>query len=583
MPQSIPLKDEIIAIVKRALELSLDPALVCDLDIELTQATKSHFGHYQCNNAMALAKKAKENPRAIASAWCDEIMKLSSQEPVAIFEKVEVAGPGFINLTLSKKFLSQKIVAASWQEQCRDSEAGKAIIDYSSPNIAKQMHVGHLRSTIIGESLKRLLQYCGWEVQGVNHVGDWGTQFGMLIAYIFEKGMENSSLLFDDTSEESEPLAQLMEIYRKARKRFTEDQEFADRSKKAVVDLQSGNASYRKLWERICEISRRDFSKIYSLLGVEIEEKGESFYQDLLLPVVQDLESRGIAQISDGALCVFAPGFKIPYMLRKSDGGFNYDTTDIAALRYRLSEEKAQRLIYVTDAGQKLHFDLLFATARAAGYVDQQQLDHVGFGLVLGKDGKKFKTREGETEKLIDLILEAVDRSEALLLERGKEENLKECARRIGVGALKYADLSNDRVSDYQFSYEKMLSFEGNTAVFLFYSLVRAKSILKKLEFCDGDASAKELIIELVEPSEVQLALTLLQWPEAIALTRSLLAPHRLAEYLYSLASKFNHFFRDCRVQGSSHEKSRAALVAMTATIMTQGLEILGLEPVEKM
>lgn len=581
MSQSIALKDEIIKLVGRASELAFDAEAVDGLCIELTQATKSHFGHYQCNNAMALARTLKNNPRSIAQAWCEKIIACSEAMTPPMFEKVEVAGPGFINLTLSKSFLSQKLQEASWTQQCKDPDAGKAVIDYSSPNIAKQMHVGHLRSTIIGESLKRLLEYCGWEVSGVNHVGDWGTQFGMLITYIFDQELQNASWLCEAEGDTSDSLAQLMQLYRQARSRFTEDEDFAQRSKKAVVKLQSGCAEYKQIWEKICEISRKDFSKIYQLLDVEIDEKGESFYQDLLKPVVDDLEARGVARLSDGALCVFIPEFKIPYMLRKSDGGFNYDTTDLAALRYRVEEEKAKRLIYVTDAGQKLHFDLLFATAKAAGYVQDQQLDHVGFGLVLGKDGKKFKTREGETEKLMDLITEAIDRSKQLLIARDRESvvDLEESARRIGVGALKYADLSNDRVSDYQFSYEKMLSFEGNTAIFLFYSLVRAKSILRKLD--SSAAGIQE--IHLQEPSEVQLALCLLQWPEAIELTRQLLAPHRLAEYLYQLASRFNHFFRDCRVQGDASEQSRASLVAMTADVLSKGLEILGLETVEQM
>lgn len=600
MQKQIILKEEVLLRAQSALEAAFSDADSDDIPrVELTQATKSHFGHYQCNSAMSLAKIFKKNPREIALAWSDAMIlydqnHAQTTKACKMFEKIEVAGPGFINITLSSPFLSAKLKEAAWQQMCFDVHASTAVVDYSSPNIAKQMHVGHLRSTIIGESLRRLLTYCGWSVKGVNHVGDWGTQFGMLITYICEEGLDTEDWLLGsgkDSIDSALALENLMQLYRSARVSFTEDNAFALRAKKAVVDLQSGNTVLRALWERICEISRVDFSKIYKMLQVEIEEKGESFYQSMLAPTVKDLEERGIAKISDGALCVFLPEFKIPYMLRKSDGGYNYDTTDIAALRYRVDHEGAKRLIYVTDAGQKLHFDLLFATAKAAGYVtEQHRLEHVGFGLVLGKDGKKFKTREGETEKLIDLISEAVLRSKKMIVERQssvsqnelENSELAERARRIGVSAVKYADLSNDRMSDYQFSYDKMLAFEGNTAIFLFYSLVRAKSILRKLKNCSY-SEIETFAPSCEQPSEIQLVLALLQWPEAIALTRDTLAPHRLAEYLYQLACNFNHFFRDCKVHGDAKESARARLVLETVKVLEAGMHILGLEPVESM
>lgn len=577
-------------VARRALAADGEEVLFESLDLEVTQATKAHFGHYQCNSAMMLARRWRLPPVEIARRWC---ARLEREEGAALFSSITVAGPGFINLTLAQEALAQRLARIDWRASCNDPEADFAIIDYSSPNIAKQMHVGHLRSTIIGESIKRMLQFTGWRVEGVNHVGDWGTQFGMLITFLLEKvdpfplWLEESTIPTMDQEQVEEALGQLMAWYRAARAHFTQDAQFAQRSKEAVVKLQGGDRELLAIWSSICEISRRDFSQIYALLGVDLIERGESFYRDQLEPMTRALEDEGLAKRSEGALCIFIEGREVPVMLQKSDGGFNYDTTDLAALADRCLKRQAKRLIYVTDAGQGLHFELIFAAGRAAGFVEQQELVHIPFGLVLGKDGKKFKTRDGETEKLKDLLQEAVTRALSLVKERedgGEETELMHRARCLGIGAVKYADLSTDRTGDYRFSYEKMLSFEGNTAVFLMYSLVRARSILQKL--AQKGLEREEIIkasFVLTHESEERLALKLLQFPEALGAALDGFYPHRLADYLYQVATGFNQFFRDCRVEGDAQERARAHLVLRSEEVLYLGLDLLGIEAVDRM
>lgn len=570
------LKDKLAQSLENSWDLELFPE-----QIEITRATRAEFGHYQCNQAMSLAKKLSRPPRDIASKWLEHFLQVDHEEKIV--ESAEIAGPGFINISLSTAFLQKELQALDlyeMQEQNKKENGKRVVIDYSSPNTAKQMHVGHLRSTIIGDALRRLLEFDGWDVHAVNHIGDWGTQFGMLIAYIreeFSRSQQESWL--QNPGDVS--LEKLMELYRLSRKRFEEDEEFATRAKETVVALQAKKPHIYPFWEVICEVSRRDYQQIYDLLGVSLQEMGESFYNDLLEPMVKELIDRGIAVSSQGAKCIFIDGYDLPLMIQKSDGGFNYDTTDMAALRYRLQEMKADRIIYVTDAGQRLHFELVFAAALKAGWVDEGfPLDHVPFGLVLGEDGKKFKTRSGKTEKLMDLLNEAIERIMEILKTRSDIEDLdlEETARRLGVSAVKYADLCNDRISDYKFSYDKMLSFEGNTGIFLLYSHVRALSILRHV----GGAKDRAPL-HLVEESERLLALKILQFPEAITATLEGLCPHRLAEYLWGLASCFNGFFRDCRVKGDELERSRAHLVEKYCQVMAKGLELLGLQAVEKM
>lgn len=570
-----------LAIQKILPELSLEEARA-----DMTPCQQEEFGHYQCNSAMRLAKVARKAPREIAEA----ILQSLDSQTQALFEKVTIAGPGFINIALSEEFLSKEV-----QKQMFDPFLGatpamakeRVLVEFSSPNIAKEMHVGHIRSTIIGDCLARLFEFLGYDVLRLNHVGDWGTQFGMLITYM--KEFASAALQGKETAS----LESLMGWYRAAKEKFDEDPEFKKRSQLEVVSLQRGDLASIEAWNRICDVSRKGFQEIYDLLDVKIEERGESFYNSLLQPMVKELEESGLITVSDGAKCIFLEGFTnregkpLPMIVQKSDGGFNYDTTDMAAVRYRIQEDRADRIIVVTDVGQSLHFRMVFQAAEKAGWIPKKvRIDHVGFGLVLGPDGKKFKTRSGDTEKLIDLLKQAVDKAKELLKERGfddsSEESLNSLAQTLGIGALKYADLSTHRTKDYTFSYDRMLRFEGNTAVFLLYAYVRINGIKRKTQV-DLERLFQEARIELYHPSEISLGLHLLRFGEILSMVVQDLLPNHLTDYLYTLAEKFNAFFRDCRVEGVTEEASRLLLCEACSRVLKQGLEILGLKTVQKM
>lgn len=555
-----------------------------DQQADVAPCLQEEFGHYQCNSPLRLSKILKKSPREIAQIVIDH---LADKE---IFTKIEIAGPGFINFTFSQVFLSQQV-----QTQLHDPLLGaffhakneRMIVEFSSPNVAKELHVGHLRSTIIGDCLARLFEFLGCDVLRLNHIGDWGTQFGMLIAYMEEKA---PSVL---KGNEPTDLEQLMQWYRAAKRQFDEDSDFKKRSQMEVVRLQREEKDAMHAWKLICDISRKGYQKIYDLLNVKIIERGESFYNPFLKDVVDELEEKHLIQISNGAKCLFLDGFKnrdgepLPLMVQKSDGGYNYDTTDLAAIRYRIFIDKAERIIYVTDIGQSLHFEMVFAAAEKAGWLNPKvtKVEHVGFGLVLGLDGKKFKTRSGDTEKLIDLLNEAVDHARTLLNERLPEAEsfeIDRLSRVLGIGAVKYADLSSSRTKDYTFSYERMLRFEGNTAVFLLYSYVRIQGIKRKVGV-DTDHIFQNFIICLEHPSEIALGLHLRRFGEVLDLMGRELLPNRLTDYLYTLAEKFNAFFRDCRVEGATEVESRLALCELTSRVLSRGLHILGLETVERM
>lgn len=555
-----------------------------ELDADVTQSTQPQFGHYQCNSAMKLAKMRGQKPRDIAQQIVDK------WQGDHMIEKLEIAGPGFINITLSSEFLSKQLTEVAADKRYGVPPLGekkKIIVEFSSPNVAKELHVGHLRSTIIGESLARLFEFLGHDVLRLNHIGDWGTQFGMLITYLKEHEPEVLS-----GSKETD-LSSLMNWYRESKKQFDADSDFKKRAQLQVVSLQGGEKEAIDAWRRICEISRKGFEEIYKVLHVTLNERGESFYNPMLPQVIKDYEKSGIVEVSDGAKCVFLEGFKskdgtpLPMILQKSDGGYNYATTDSAALKHRVDEEKADRIIYVVDGGQQLHFQMVFKSAEKARYYDPKkvQAEHVPFGVVLGPDGKKFKTRSGETERLIDLLQEAVNRARTLLQERlddANENELNELSRILGIDAIKYADLSCHRVKDYIFSYDRMLKFEGNTAAYLLYSYVRIQGIKRK---CGKDIHAiiATTPIELKHPTEIALGLQLRQFGETLAVMDRDLLPNRLCDYLYELAEKFHAFFRDCRVEGSPEESSRLALCELTARILKQGLQILGLETMDRM
>jgi arginyl-tRNA synthetase len=543
--------------------------------IEVAQSTNDKFGHYQFNSSMKIAKELGQNPRQIA----EKILGALDQSGL---EKVEIAGPGFINITFNKETLENQL-----SQPIELPAREKVIVEFSSPNVAKELHVGHLRSTIIGESLARLFEFLGHDVIRLNHIGDWGTQFGMLIAFIKENHPQTLS------GKEETDLPQLMKWYKESKVRFDADSDFKKRSQLQVVALQSGDPEALKAWEKICDISRKAYQEIYDLLQVTLEERGESFYNPMLKGVVEELEKKGLVQLSDGAKCIFVEGFKnregdaLPLMVQKSDGAYNYDTTDMAAIKHRIDTVKANRIIYVTDVGQQQHFFMVFKAAVMAGWLDPKKtrVDHVGFGLVLGPDGKKFKTRSGDTEKLIDLLNAGIEQADKILAERSPEMNNEErhkLAKALGLSAIKYSDLSSHRMSDYAFSYDKMLRFEGNTAAFLMYSYVRILGIKRKIG-ARADELIKNAKLDLNHPSEIALALHLARFSETLKQVEEELLPNRLTDYLYQLAEKFNAFFRDCRVEGSPEEASRLKLADLTLKTMREGFHILGIEPVERM
>lgn len=552
-------------------------------DIELAQCTQGAFGHYQFNSAMKLSRQLKLNPRQIAEKIVQAHQALNTTD---FIQKLEVAGPGFINITLANSFLQQELEDMLQKPHLGISAAvkQKIVIDFSSPNTAKEMHVGHLRSTIIGDCLARTFEFLGSNVLRLNHIGDWGTAFGMLITYIKQyvpNGIQNITL------------TELVGYYKESKKLFDEDPVFKKASQLEVVALQGGQKEALGYWEAICQISRVAYQEIYDLLGIRLLERGESFYNPMLADVVADLDKKGLITVSDGAKCLFLEGFQnregepLPLMIQKSDGGYNYDTTDMAAMRHRIDVEKADRIIIVTDAGQATHFQMIFAAAVKAGYIDpkKNRFDHVPFGVVLGADGKKFRTRSGETEKLIDLINAAIVKAESILQERNPEwieSERKTVAKALGINAIKYSDLVSHRISDYVFSYDKMLRFEGNTAAFVMYSYVRVQGIIRKVGI-DPNSLIPHTKIALTHASEVALALHLAQFAETLDAMAEDLMPNRLTEYLYALAETFNHFFRDCRVEGTPEQNSRLLLTEATGRVLKQGMDLLGLVTVDRM
>ena len=562
------------------------------VDPILVTASNPKFGDYQANVALSLSKRLGKQPRQIAAAIAD---KLDVSE---ICEQPEIAGPGFINLKLKTTYLETQLNAIQ-----SDSRLGvptaktpqREIVDFSSPNIAKEMHVGHLRSTIIGDSIARILEFLGHDVLRLNHVGDWGTQFGMLIAYLREVYPEAL------TTANALDIGDLVTFYRKAKQRFDADEAFQETARQEVVRLQAGAEDTIHAWKLLCEQSRQEFQVIYDLLHVKLTERGESFYNPLLPGIVEDLAQSGLLVENQGAKCVFVEGFTnregepLPLIVQKSDGGYNYATTDLAALRYRIQQDEAKRIIYVTDAGQSNHFAQFFKVAQKAGWIpDDVEFVHVPFGLVLGEDGKKFKTRSGDTVRLRDLLDEAISRARADLEVRLKEEERQETeefinkvAEVVGISAVKYADLSQNRTSNYIFSYDKMLDLKGNTAPYMLYAYARIQGISRKggINFEELGNNAKVL---LHHETELALAKYLLKLDEDISTVEQDLMPNRLCEYLYELSKKFNQFYdRDRGVPVLTAEEplrtSRLVLCDLTARTLKLGLSLLGIQVLERM
>ena len=569
----------------------MQPLAVSMLDADpiLVNASNPKFGDYQSNAPLSLTKRLGKPPRAIAEAIVQHLdVNDICQPPV-------VAGAGFINFTLKPEYLEAQLNAIQTNSRLgveSPKTKERVVVDFSSPNIAKEMHVGHLRSTIIGDCIARILEFWGHDVLRLNHVGDWGTQFGMLIAYLREAYPEAL------TTANALDLGDLVSLYRQAKKRFDEDQEFQEVARQEVVKLQAGAEDTNRAWHLLCEQSRREFQVIYDLLDVHLQERGESFYNPLLPAVLEDLDKLGLLVENAGAMCVFLDGFTnkegqpLPLIVKKSDGGYNYATTDLAALRYRIEQDGAERIIYVTDAGQANHFAQFFQVARRAGWIpDDVKVVHVPFGLVLGEDNKKLKTRSGETVRLRDLLDEAIARARTDLKTRLQEEGRQETeefienvAKSVGISAVKYADLSQNRTSNYVFSYDKMLALQGNTAPYMLYAYVRIQGISRKggIDFDNLGIDAKIL---LQEETELVLAKHLLQLSEVLKEVEQDLMPNRLCQYLFELSQKFNQFYDRCPVLQAEEPQrtSRLALCDLTARTLKLGLSLLGIPVLERM
>ncbi|WP_410621851.1 arginine--tRNA ligase [Amycolatopsis sp. cmx-8-4] len=555
----------VVAAAGRALDVELTP------EQALVQASPRDGVDYQANLAMSLGKKLGRPPREVATLIAGAV------ELDGIAEPPEIAGPGFLNFVLRKDWLESRTAAVLGDARLGvPKTAGPRTIalDYSSPNVAKEMHVGHLRSSVIGDALARLLRFAGHEVLPHNHLGDWGTPFGMLIEHLL------------DVPSEQRAIADLDAFYREARRKFDSDEAFATRARTRVVLLQSGDEDTLAVWQTLVDESTRHFDEVYALLGISLTDKdiyGESFYNPYLAAVVDDLEAAGLTELSDGAVCVFPEGFRnregdrLPLIVRKRDGGYGYAATDLATVRYWTTERGATDLLYVVGTPQAQHFAMVFSICRTAGWLTGHA-EHVGFGTVLGADGKTMRTRAGETIKLVDLLTEAVTQAAVVVAERSELDAAGQAAvaRAVGIGAVKYADLSGDRERDYVFAWDRMLAKEGNTSVYLQYAHARTRSILRK---AGGEPEGTRILLD--EPAERALALKLLRFGEALQAATSAYAPHKLCTYLYETAVSFSRFYDDCPVLKAPTPELRASrlrLTTLTAHTLALGLSLLGID-----
>ncbi|OBX03919.1 arginyl-tRNA synthetase [Gallibacterium genomosp. 3] len=545
-------------------------------------SNKVQFGDYQANGIMAAAKKLGVPPRDLAQQVVNQL------ELGDLIEKVEIAGPGFINI-----FLNPAWLAAQSDNMLADEkflflpvQPQTIIADYSAPNVAKEMHVGHLRSTIIGDAVVRTLEFIGHKVIRANHVGDWGTQFGMLIAYLEKMQNEQASDM---------ELSDLEAFYREAKKHYDEDETFAEKARGYVVKLQGGDEYCRTMWRKLVDITMQQNQRNYDRLNVTLTEKdvmGESLYNPMLPGIVADLEAKGLAVKDDGAVVVFLNEFKnkesdpLGVIIQKKDGGYLYATTDIACAKYRYETLHANRILYFTDSRQSQHLQQVWIIVRKAGYVPESvSLEHFNFGMMLGKDNKPFKTRTGGTVKLADLLDEGVERAQALISQKSTHltsAEQQQVAEVVGIGAVKYADLSKNRTTDYVFDWDNMLTFEGNTAPYIQYAYTRIRSIFANSGINPDTLSGH---IQINDEKERQLALTLLKFEEAVTTVARDGTPHILCGYLYDLAGAFSSFYEHCPIlnQEENIKQSRLKLAALTARVLKQGLDLLGIKTVEKM
>ena len=579
----------ILAQLSSVFAAAVHTATGIDADPLLSVTQSETFGDYQSNVAMSLAKKLSQGgqktaPRAVAEKIVQTLQALPPTGSILLISELSIAGPGFINVRINPAWLGEQITLI-----CADPRLGvrtvdqpqTIVVDYSGTNVAKQMHVGHLRSTIIGDAICRVLSFAGNTVIRQNHIGDWGTQFGMLIAYLRDRPADQAAGIED-----------LDKFYKAARQRFDSEPAFADNARATVVRLQAGDAAERRQWQQIVEESRRHFQPIYERLGVLLtaeDERGESFYNDRLAGDVADLKSSGAAVMSEGATVVFEEGVEAPLIVEKTGGGYGYATTDLSALRYRVADLHADRVIYVVGMPQTQHLRQVFAAGRRAGWAGSARLDHASFGSVLGEDGRMLKTRSGDSVKLIDLLNEAEDR--AFTLVTGKDPALAEeqrhaIARAVGIGAVKYADLSKDRTGDYVFSFDQMLAMDGNTAPYLQYAHARIQSIFRRAaERGIEVVRPMHAPVDLQSPFELLLAKHLLRFSEVIDLLCRELRPHHLCTYLYDLATRFSGFFENCPVLQSEEpaRSSRLTLCEATGRTLALGLDLLGIEHPDRM
>ncbi len=553
------------------LKAALADAGAADASPIVGPATRPEFGDYQANGALAAAKRLGMQPRDLAS----RVVEIADLAGIAA--RSAVTGPGFISLTIADECLADaladgRIVPTAGGEP--------VVVDYSHPNLAKEMQVHHLRSTIIGDAVARVLQALGHDVIRQNHVGDWGTGFGRLVAHL------------NDIGEDSEALGDLERFYTEASERFAKDPAFADRARQVVVDLQGGDPETLARWRRYIDVSMSHCQAVYDRLGVGLKPqhvRGESAYNDDLDAVVADLEAKGLLTESDGALCAFLPEFKgkdgkiAPIIVRKSDGGYLYHSTDLAAVRYRTGTLGAKRVLYVVDARQSLHFRQLFALAKRASYDAGASLEHHPFGMMLGRDGRPFKTREGSGTRLLDFLDEAVARARQLVESKNPAlgaEEMDRVANAVGIGAVKYADLSKNRTGDYVFDWDAMMSFEGNTAPYLQYAYARIQSLFQRGGIDAGALTGKPTIREAEEHA---LALQLVRFQETLEQVAATVMPHHLCSYLYDLAAAFMRFYEHCPVLDGEARHDRLLLCRHTAATLSRGLDLLGIETVERM
>ncbi|EBH1916350.1 arginine--tRNA ligase [Salmonella enterica] len=555
-----------------------------DCEPQVRQSAKVQFGDYQANGMMAVAKKLGMAPRQLAE------QVLTHLDLSGIASKVEIAGPGFINIFLEPAFLAEQVQQALTSDRLGVSQPTRQtiVVDYSAPNVAKEMHVGHLRSTIIGDAAVRTLEFLGHHVIRANHVGDWGTQFGMLIAWLEKQQQENAGDM---------ALADLEGFYRDAKKHYDEDEAFAERARNYVVKLQSGDTYFREMWRKLVDITMTQNQITYDRLNVTLtrdDVMGESLYNPMLPGIVADLKAKGLAVESEGATVVFLDEFKnkegdpMGVIIQKKDGGYLYTTTDIACAKYRYETLHADRVLYYIDSRQHQHLMQAWTIVRKAGYVpDSVPLEHHMFGMMLGKDGKPFKTRAGGTVKLADLLDEALERARRLVAEKNPDmsaDELEKLANAVGIGAVKYADLSKNRTTDYIFDWDNMLAFEGNTAPYMQYAYTRVLSVFRKADI-DEQALASALVI-ISEDREAQLAARLLQFEETLTVVAREGTPHVMCAYLYDVAGLFSGFYEHCPILSAENDavrNSRLKLAQLTAKTLKLGLDTLGIETVERM